>query len=100
MILTFVMSADGSVDELRERVRHVSMQHGAGAHKGPGHHGAHGSGDGHGIHFSDMPPVVTTFQETEGGARLHVLANEPADVRALQTRMWTRIEQVASGECR
>ena len=100
VILTFVVPSDAGVEALREQVKNVAAQHGPGAHMGPGHDGEHGSGDGHGIHFSDMPPVETTFQPIDGGARLHVLANEPSDVRAVQTQMWSRVEHLAAGQCR
>lgn len=100
VVVTFTVPKQGSVDELRDRVKNVAAQHGAGAHKGPGHDGEHGTGEGHGFHFSEMPPVETSFQPIDGGAKLHVLANESADVRAVQERMWNRMPFIAAGQCK
>ncbi len=99
VILTFVIAGDGSVDDLRMRVEHIAKQHGPGAHLGPGHDGQHGSGDGHGIHLSDLPPVETSFQSIEGGARLQILATESSDVSEVQERMRAPLQRVATSQC-
>jgi hypothetical protein len=99
VIVTFTVEDAASVEELRDRVKNVAAQHGPGAHEGMGHDGAHGSRDHHGLHLSEMPPVETSSQSVDGGARLHVLARSTADVRSVQNQMWSRIETVAASSC-
>jgi hypothetical protein len=81
------------------RVKNTSQQHGKGAHLGVGHDGMHGTGEGHGLHFADFPPVRTDFEPIEGGARLHVLAVNDGDIRVVRERLNERLPQLQTGKC-
>jgi hypothetical protein len=98
-VVTFTAATPATLDELRLRVKNTSEQHGKGAHRGVGHNGTHGTGEGHGMHFSDFPPVHTDFEVVDGGARLHVLAVSEGDVRVVRERLNERLPQLQTGKC-
>jgi len=99
VVVTLTATDPAVIDRLRKRVWDIAEQYGPGAHRGSGHDGTHGDGGGHGLRLSELPPINTSFQSWDAGARLHVLAVSDSDVRQVQIRMYERVEQAAAGKC-
>jgi len=106
----------GSVEEVRQRVQQMAETHNN-KHSGGmmAEHGApasasdddHQHGAGHGSHGQDgmmmgdkmMPPATALVEDIEGGARLNLRPNDPAQLAALQEHVRMKAQQMTSGEC-
>lgn len=95
--LTFV-SRD-HVADLRRRALDVSAAHGPGAHLGVGHNGEHGSGQGHGLHLSDLPPMSIAFEEIPNGATLRFTPIEPDQTTTVRQELRRRADFIQTTEC-
>lgn len=91
----------GDVSELRERVNSQAAVHGPGRNAGLGHGGIHNGAHTHGLRLSELDfPVHATATDIDGGGRVHVFANSPADVDKLQREVFERAAKiVALGDC-
>ena len=117
--LTF-KTASGDVAELRRRVHamaeghdhaaadmehgHGGMGHGAGmmGHgmmQGGSAGGGQGAGGGHGMHEVAMPPSRTAVEDVEGGARIVVAPDDPADLERLRSAVRTRAQHMQQHGC-
>ncbi len=110
--LSFTTSTD-DVAELRQRVRRMADMHNErGGHMMMGGHGEsprgaehqHGAqsgatheGDGRGGMM--MPPATASVEDVEGGARVVLRPQDPAQLAALQEHVRTKAQQMAGGEC-
>jgi hypothetical protein len=86
-------------DEVRRRVLEVSAVHGAGAHRGVGHEGEHGIGQGHGLHLGDLPPMSAAFEEVPGGARLQLAAIDPEHASTVRDEVRRRASSMQNRVC-
>jgi hypothetical protein len=97
--LSFTTSGD--VNELRRRVRNQALEHGPGAHAGLGHGGTHMGAHTHGLRLWQIAPVTATATDLDDGARLHVVAKDPAASERVRVALHERAAYiVALGECR
>jgi len=87
------------VNELRRRVRDQAAIHGPDAHLGTGHGGVHGTSHAHGLRLWDMPAREASSVDIEAGARLHVVASDPAHVAELRARVRERVATLDSHDC-
>lgn len=104
--LTFVTSP-GQVDDLRRRVRAMAdmhNEHHAGAHAGMqggmGQGGTMGGTGEGGMDGMKMPPPSrASAEDTEGGARLTVVPEDPAQVDQLRSTVRTHAERMQQDGC-
>jgi len=85
--------------ELRSRVHDQADMHGPDAHLGAGHEGVHGAAQGHGMRLWDMPVQRAKEVDIEGGARLVVVASDPAHVNELRTKVRERVARFDARDC-
>ena len=92
--------AYGDAQELRRRAHDAAEQYGAHAHKGLGHEGKHDDGEHHGLGLARLGiEVVTSEEDTEDGALIHVDAVATADRAKLRDALRARVEDARSGDC-
>ena len=72
------------VAELQVRARDAANLGGAGTHSGLGHDGDHLGSHRHGLRLTSLPPVQTSVDDLEAGARIHVTALVPAHAEAVR----------------
>ena len=112
----------GNVAELRQRVGRMAEMHNNPRHGGMmmGEHGAPASGDGgehqHGADSGAghagggqggmmmdggmmMPAATASVEDIEGGARLNLKPNDPAQLATLQDHVRMKANHMAGGEC-
>ncbi len=92
VVLTF--STWDRIDELRHRVRDVAAMHGTHAHRGLGHAGRHGLGQGHGLRLMDMPVGHAAVEDVELGARLRLDAVDDLRVLDLRSQIRARVDEI------
>jgi hypothetical protein len=74
--------------------------YGAGAHRGLGHEGTHGSGLHHGLALDRLGvPVRAEEEDTASGARIRVAAIDAADRATVRTAVRARADAVRVGSC-
>ncbi|HVY46829.1 MAG TPA: hypothetical protein VHB21_13170 [Minicystis sp.] len=94
-----ITSSPDRVAELRRRVRDAAKLHGPGAHEGMGHDGEHLGHQRHGLRLTSLPPVTTSVEDVDGGARLRLAALVPDEVDRLRERIRDNVSFVTSGPC-
>ena len=106
--LTFITTTADQVPALRERTRAMAEMHnqhhaagaGGGMHQGQGGvmGGEHGMHDGE---KSEMmpPPSRAVVEDVENGARIVVTANDPADLRKLQSTVRMHAQHMQQQGC-
>jgi hypothetical protein len=97
IVLSFV-SADRP-DEMRARARDAAAQCGPGSKLGQGHAGKHGEGGTHGLQMMQAPPAYSGAVDIEGGARIHFVAVDPADVELLRAKLRERADRMNATSC-
>lgn len=85
--------------ELRSRVFDQAAMHGPDAHAGAGHSGVHGAGQAHGLRLWDMPVLRARSVDVESGARLQIVASDPAHLEELRTRVRERVSKLDAKDC-
>lgn len=106
--LTFTTRDEGSVEELRQRLRKMAEMHNR--HHGPAAEGVGGGGmEGRGMYGGQggagmqgemrMIPSTATVEETEGGARLVLTPADPAQLEELRARVRQHAERMNQGGC-
>ncbi len=91
--------AEAIRDELRARVRDVSMMRGAGAHQGKGHDGGHFGSQVHGLRLTTLPPATATVEDTDAGAKLRLEAAVHGQVEGLREQGRERAAVVSRAPC-
>jgi len=90
----------GDIEELRRRVRDQAANYGPGAHRGLGHGGAHSGAQTHGLRLSEVSSIDARVQDIEGGARLHVMTTDAAQMTRVRSEIHDRAARmVALGDC-
>lgn len=98
--MTFTTTPD-KLDDLRERVADAAAMHGPGEQVGKGHEpsmpGArHGDGDNHGLKAMQFPPMRAVADKVDGGMKLTLSAQDPADAQAIQGKARERAKAMAA----
>lgn len=95
--ITFTTTGD--VAELRRRVAHMAEMHTR--HHGQGHGPMPGDGSKMGMMGDGMmmPPAEARSEDIDGGARLVLTPNAPADLTQLREHAREHADKMASGQC-
>ena len=100
-IHVFFTTRMSNVDEVRLRARDQARVNGPDRHLGRGHLGDHKGARNHGLRLWTLGKVTTEVVDTPSGARLTILAADPArrdEVRAAVTRRVAEIEAAGCPE--
>lgn len=96
----------GDVAALRTHIHKMAdMHNGMAMHEGGEMHGGMGSGDMHGgmgsgeMHGMKMVPSKATVEDIDGGARIVLVPNDPAQLADLRTHVREHAAMMAKGEC-
>jgi hypothetical protein len=90
--ITFTTTSD--VAELRQRVHHVAEMH---EHRMQGGMGSGGMGSGH--MMMKMVPSTARAEDVDGGARIALTPNDPAQLADLRAHVHEHAAQMANGHC-
>jgi hypothetical protein len=85
--IALVFTSRDRPEEMRERARDAAAQHGPYARMGRSHEGRHAQGTNHGLQMSQGPVARTVTEDVEGGARIQLVAVDPAEAEALRARL-------------
>jgi hypothetical protein len=102
-------TTSGDVAALRTHVHKMAdMHNGMAPHEGGEMHGGMGSGEMHGgmgsggmheMHGMKMVPSRATVEDIDGGARIVLVPNDPAQLADLRTHVREHAAMMAKGEC-
>ena len=84
------------VEELRARARDAARMYGVGAFRGAGHDGHHGEGGQHGLQPLQRPLSSAVALDVDGGARIDLVPDDPADIHRLRIKARERAEAMMS----
>ena len=89
----------GDVAEVRRRVQHMAEMHNQhhGAADGKGSMGMMGGSMG--MMSEMMPPSTARAEDVDGGARLILTPEKPADLTAVREKVHKHAEMMAGGQC-
>ena len=80
------------VAELRARARDAARMYGVGSFRGAGHGGHHGEGGEHGLQPLQLPMSSAVAWDVDGGARIDLVPDDPADIHRLRIKAHERVE--------
>lgn len=91
--VAMVFTTTGEVEELRRRVAHMAQMHDA-------HHGRAGGTGMHGMMMGeDMPSASARTEDVDGGSRVVLTPQDPADLATLRELVRAHAEKMNAGEC-
>jgi hypothetical protein len=99
---TIAFTTTGQVAELRSRVHGMAKmhdQHHAGADAHAGMAGGGMMGSGHAMGAMALPPSRATVLDTETGASIILVPNDPADLARLQSAARLHVQQMQKEGC-
>lgn len=83
--VAMTFTSKDKTDELRARARTSAAMYGP-QQAGIGHEGQHGQGGHHGLQPMQMPPVYTSTEDVENGARIRLAPVDPNDLGTLRAK--------------
>lgn len=98
-VILFFATRTANVEQLRLRVRDQARVNGPGRKQGRGHFGDHKGARNHGLRLWTMPPVRTTVEDTASGAKLEIVAVDPAHRTQVRDAVVARVAEIESADC-